>query len=90
MGVITTIAFGILAIAFFVEMFWKVKDWLQGRDATSKGKEIPSPPAYPVLKHLPYLWNDSDLPKRLLQWAKMFENEGILQFDPLLGECVIW
>ncbi len=76
-------------IAFFVASLRKLRDWIQGKDKRSKYKEIPSPAAYPLLQHLPYLWRDTDLTDRLLQWAKMFHKEGIFRYDSLLGNNLI-
>ncbi len=88
MGVITAIVFGFMIIGFFVDMYWKLKNRMQRYDGMSKYKEIPSPPAYPLLKHLPHLWRDTNLTQQLLKWSKMFANEGIFRYDPLLGKTL--
>ena len=47
---------------------------------------IPSPPAYLLLRHLPYFWKKFQEIKVITEWAKLFKKEGIFLLEPLFGE----
>ena len=76
-----------LLISLILASLRKIYDWI-----FSSRSNIPSPPAYPILRHLPYFWNSDNEEKMLRLWGEDFKAEGIFEFDILLGKVleVFW
>lgn len=79
---ITEVVVTALIISLIMATLRKLYDWLCSFFAKSN---IPMPPAYPLLRHLPYFWEGMNEDRVLMQWAEQFKKEGIFKFDPLLG-----
>ena len=73
---------GSLAFTFIVVILKKLFDFLF---RSYNSNDIPSPPAYPILKHLPYFLDKSNEDKHISKWSETFRKDGIFKFNPLLG-----
>ena len=82
MGFFWMLVGGVLSILLIVEIL----KWLRNFVTVSqRGPEIPSPPAYPILRHMPYFLDNIDDDKKLLAWAESFKENGMFAIDTLLG-----
>ena len=82
MTIITEVIVVALLISLILASLRKIYDWI-----FSSRSNIPSPPAYPILRHLPYFWNSFNDEKMLRLWAEDFKAQGIFEFDVLLGKA---
>jgi len=80
MTIITEVIVVALLISLILATLRKIYDWMFSRS------NIPSPPGYPILRHLPYFWNSFNDEKMLRLWAEDFKAQGIFEYDILLGE----
>ena len=83
MTIITEVIVVALLISLILASLRKTYDWM-----FSTRSKLPSPPAYPILRHLPYFWNAVNDVKMLRLWGECFKAEGIFEFDVLLGN--VW
>ncbi|XP_065071289.1 uncharacterized protein LOC135695975 [Rhopilema esculentum] len=86
MATFSVIVAGALVVSLFVAIFKKLYHSFFG---CLQSKDIPSPAAYPILRHMPYFLDSVDDDKKLCAWAEAFKKEGIFKFDPLLGSEII-
>jgi len=80
MTIITEVIVVALLISLILATLRRIYDWMFSRS------NIPSPPAYPILRHLPYFWTSFNDEKMLRLWAEDFKAQGIFEYDILLGE----
>ena len=81
MTIITEVIVVALLISLILATLRRIYDWMFSRS------NIPSPPAYPILRHLPYFWTSFNDEKMLRLWAEDFKAQGIFEYDILLGKA---
>ncbi|XP_065071287.1 cytochrome P450 4A5-like [Rhopilema esculentum] len=84
MGFFWMLLVGVLSILLIVEILKWLRNFFTASQR-SRGPDIPSPPAYPILRHMPYFLDNIDDDKKLLAWAESFKEEGMFVIDTLLG-----
>ena len=86
--VIAEVVVTALMIAVILAAIRKIYEAIHGLllGKNGDGLEIPTPPAYPLLRHFPYFVSNFNDDKKLVKWSKTFKKEGIFVFDVLLGK----
>ena len=82
MPIITEVIVIALIISLIMATIKKFYDWICSCFA---GSNLPTPPAYPILRHLPYFWGGFNDDITLMRWANDFKKEGLFKFDVMLG-----
>ena len=83
MTVITELVVSALIVSLLLASLRRFYEWM-----FPAASNIPSPPSYPIFRHLPYFWGGFNDEKMLMQWAEDFKEEGIFEFDILLGNIL--
>lgn len=86
--VIAEVVVTALMIAVILAAIRKIYEAIHGLllGKNDGGLQIPSPPAYPLLRHFPYFVSNFNDDKKLVEWSKTYKKEGIFSFDVLLGK----
>ena len=50
--------------------------------------DIPEPPLYGILKHLPYFLKSPNNIELLVKWGEQFKDYGFYKIDPLVGKTL--
>ena len=50
--------------------------------------EIPEPPRYGFLRHLPYFLKSQNTVEMLVEWGEQFKDYGFYKIDPVIGKIL--
>ena len=48
--------------------------------------DIPEPPRYGILRHLPYFLKSHNTVEMLVKWGEQFKDYGFYKIDPVVGK----
>ncbi|XP_065071288.1 cytochrome P450 4F4-like [Rhopilema esculentum] len=82
MGIVSVIVVCVLIISLIMATLKKLYNFFFGSRLSSN---IPSPPAYPFLRHVPYFLHATDYDKKMQKWEETYKKDGLFMFDVLLG-----
>ena len=83
MGIVSVIVVCALMISLIMATLKKLYNFFFGSRLSAN---IPRPPAYPFLRHLPYFLHAVDYDKKMQKWEETYKKDGLFMFDILLGK----
>ena len=67
---------------------YAIYKWM--KDYFSPLYDIPEPPRYSILGHLPYFVKSPNTIELLVEWGKQFKDYGFYKIDPVVGKISLF